>query len=842
MRRLISPLACCLAFAFFSGCEDKPAPDKGPTSVATPKPADASGASPSSSDTNTPAESKADPGAKPQAEAKSAAESQPAPKPLEVDPLDWANWRGPEQDRISRETGLIDTWDPEEKDKAKSHVLWTNDEAGGRCTPIVMRGKLYTIVRYKPGTRYEQEQLLCLDAATGKEIWRTTHNMFLTDCPAERIGWASPVGDPTTGRVYAYGSNCLMRCCDGDTGKVIWERSLAEQFGFLSTFGGRANYPIVFDDLVIVSAVETGWGDRSTPAHRFLALDKNTGEVRWANKGTTEKPEDTTFGTPTVKVVDGQMQLIDGSSDGSVWSFQPRTGAALWFYHMSRRGLSCSPFVAGDNVYEAQNEENLDNSTQGMVAEFSAKRHAADSSKPEDLTKTNTVWKHPGLMLNKSTQSSAVVVDGRLYCSDNGSNFYVLNATDGKVVKKEKLIGSETVGSPLYADGKIYLCSTSGWHVFRPTAKGMDVVQKLRMEHEDEILGSPIVSHGRIYLPTLARIYCLGTEDQKPAAAPIPEATAEQPVAADDKPATVQVVPGVVLLNSGEKQQFRARLYNERGQFLREGDAKFSVAGPGKIDEASGLYQAPDGSEHTAATVTAMVGEVSGQARVRVTPPLPWKFDFQKTPLVANPKNPKLLEGLAPITWVGLRYRHVVRVPDGLDGRKVLVKVNTIPKGTRSQGWMGSDRMHDYTIQSDVRATSNQKNNPAGGMADVGLIAQRYTMVLMGSDQQLQIRYWPTQVATQFSKTIPFNWKPDVWYSMKFRAGMEGEKAVLKGKVWPRDEKEPDAWTIEADDDMPNTEGSPGLAGDTSNKGEFYYDNIQIYSNDAPPLAAAENK
>ena len=126
------------------------------------------------------------------------------------------------------------------------------------------------------------------------------------------------------------------------------------------------------------------------PAHRFLALDKNTGEVRWFNKGTTERPEDTTFSTPTVKVVDGQTQLIEGSSDGSVWGFQPRTGEPLWFYHMSRRGLSCSPFVSGETIYMAQNEENLDNNTQGMLTAFTVRSvHApAVLASPEDFTKT----------------------------------------------------------------------------------------------------------------------------------------------------------------------------------------------------------------------------------------------------------------------------------------------------------------------------------------------------------------------------------------------------------------------------------------------------------------------
>ena len=199
-------------------------------------------------------------------------------------------------------------------------------------------------------------------------------------------------------------------------------------------------------------------------------------------------------------------------------------------------------------------------------------------------------------------------------------------------------------------------------------------------------------------------------------------------------------------------------------------------------------------------------------------------------------RNPACWKGWRAVTWVGLRYRHVIRALPDADGRKVMVKINTIPKGTRSQGWMGSDHLHDYTIQADVQATTNRKDNPPGGLARTSYSSPSVIpLVLMGADQQLQIRYWPPQVATQFSKTVDFDWKPDVWYTMKFRAGMEGDKAVLKGKIWPRDEKEPEAWTIETDDDMPNVEGSPGLAGDTSNKGEFYLDNIQVCLRTPPP-------
>ena len=66
---------------------------------------------------------------------------------------------------------------------------------------------------------------------------------------------------------------------DGDTGKIVWSIPLHEQMGLLSTYGGRTNYPIIFEDLVILGSVVIGWGDMATPAHRFIGFDKATGQI-----------------------------------------------------------------------------------------------------------------------------------------------------------------------------------------------------------------------------------------------------------------------------------------------------------------------------------------------------------------------------------------------------------------------------------------------------------------------------------------------------------------------------------------------------------------------------------
>ena len=263
------------------------------------------------------------------------------------DPLDWPNWRGPRQDRISLETGLADDWNP--RGGEGSNVVWKRSDLGGISSPIVLNGKLYTIVRNNPGTAEEGEKVVCVDAATGENIWESAFNVYLSDVPDTRVGWSSCVGDPETGNIYALGVCGHFQCLDGETGKTLWSHSLHEQYGLLSTYGGRTNVPVLFEDLVIISAVVIGWGDMAKPAHRFLAFDKKTGQLIWFT-GTRLLPYDTTYSTPTVAVIGGQASLVFGSGDGAVWGLQPRTGKGIWKYQFSRRGLNVSPLVSGDRV------------------------------------------------------------------------------------------------------------------------------------------------------------------------------------------------------------------------------------------------------------------------------------------------------------------------------------------------------------------------------------------------------------------------------------------------------------------------------------------------------------
>jgi hypothetical protein len=248
-------------------------------------------------------------------------------------------------------------------------------------------------------------------------------------------------------------------------------------------------------------------------------------------------------------------------------------------------------------------------------------------------------------------------------------------------------------------------------------------------------------------------------------------------------------------------------VYNAAGRYLKSVPASFELKGPGKISP-EGVFQSPKDGKHSATFITATVDGMKSTARARTMPPLPWKFDFADKQI--------------PLTWIGAAYRHQ---PREVDGNDMLVKVTTIPKGTRSQCWIGLPDLHDYTVQAEVRGAVKGDKMP-----DIGLIAQRYTLDMMGEAQQLQIRSWTPQLELRFAKTVPFKWQPDTWYNLKFQVSNQDGKAVTRGKVWPRGEKEPAAWAIEAADETPNTVGSPGLFGNASNA-EIFIDNLTVTPN-----------
>jgi hypothetical protein len=136
---------------------------------------------------------------------------------------------------------------------------------------------------------------------------------------------------------------------------------------------------------------------------------------------------------------------------------------------------------------------------------------------------------------------------------------------------------------------------------------------------------------------------------------------------------------------------------------------------------------------------------------------------------------------------------------------------------------MGLPHTAGYTIEADIRSATRRRQQ-----GDIGLINQRYALVLFGNAQKLELQPW--QPATPMTVTVPFKWQPDVWYRMKLHAeNLPDGTTKVQGKVWPKADAEPASWTIEKIDKIPHREGSPGLYADAST--DLFFDNIMVKKN-----------
>src|SRR5919112_1315396 len=105
-----------------------------------------------------------------------------------------------------------------------------------------------------------QERLVAVDAETGKVVWERRFSIYLSDVPQHRSAWASPAVDPETGNIYIMTVGAQLVCVSPD-GKVLWDRSLPEEYGAVTTHGGRTMSPMIEGDQVVLNALILAWGD-----------------------------------------------------------------------------------------------------------------------------------------------------------------------------------------------------------------------------------------------------------------------------------------------------------------------------------------------------------------------------------------------------------------------------------------------------------------------------------------------------------------------------------------------------------------------------------------------------
>ena len=404
-----------------------------------------------------------------------------------------------------------------------------------------------------------------------------------------------------------------------------------------------------------------------------------------------------------------------------------------------------------------------------------------------------------------------------MYQIENGSRLKAFDLETGRELWRLPL-GTVQKAPLVLADGKLYVGTESGkFFIVRPGADKGEVLSEVRAaaQQEQRAAGGGHArtdsrGRGRVPRPRLLRLERRGLRHRTADREGGDRVRRRPPVEkGDGAPAWVQVTPTELVLKPGQTVKLHARVFDAKGRFLREEPATWSLQGlKGTVTDGN-FVVAADPIEQ-AGTIKATVGAVSGEARARVVHPLPWTETFES-----------YADAAVPPGWINAvagKYSVVT-----LDGQKVLQKAPDESIFQRGRLFMGPVDWSNYTIEADVRVATRRRQ-----MGDIGITAQRYTLVLYGNSQQLKLEPWEPEI--QRTVTVPFAWKADAWYHLKLRVENTADgKVRARGKAWPTGEAEPAAWMIDKVDPIGNRQGAPGVFAFA----QFgaYLDNLKIVAN-----------
>ncbi|HEV8318954.1 MAG TPA: PQQ-binding-like beta-propeller repeat protein [Vicinamibacterales bacterium] len=325
----------------------------------------------------------------------------------------WYQWRGPNRDGHSAETGLLKEWPSQGPPR-----VWSTTGAGiGYSSFSASGGRLYTL-----GVRGKTEFVIAFDEATGKRLWETSNGQRFDNEQGD-----GPRSTPTVDgdQIYALGASGDLSCLDATTGKVVWTRNLLREFGGDNAPYGISESPLVTGDRVLVNA--------GGPKASVVALNKATGATLWRSQG-----DEAGYSSAVLAQVGGSQQAIFFTARRAL-GVDVRDGKLLWSYPRVSNTTAniATPVVNGTRVFLSS-----DYGTGAALLELSP-------SGAREVYFTREMRNH---------HSSSVLVGDYLY-GFSSSILTAMRFSDGSVAWRDRSVGK---GSVIYADQRLYLFSENG--------------------------------------------------------------------------------------------------------------------------------------------------------------------------------------------------------------------------------------------------------------------------------------------------------------------------------------------------------------------------------------------
>ncbi len=332
-------------------------------------------------------------------------------------PAEWFQWRGPDRDGISPETGLLQDWP-----KAGPPQAWRTSGAGnGYSSFSSSGGRLYTL-----GARAGNEYVMAFDRATGKKLWE-----HLNGRRYENDRGDGPRSTPTVegDRLYVLGGSGDLTCLENATGKRIWSINLIQKFGGRNPYWGYSESPLIVGDRILVNA--------GGPRASIVAIAKADGATLWQNHA-----DEAGYSSPMLMRTGSLNQVIFFTGSRTM-AVDPRDGRLLWSYNKAANGTAniATPIVRGTRVFVS--------SDYGTGAALLDIRAAGNLASANEVYFTRDMRNH---------HASSVLIEDHVY-GFSSSILTALKFDTGAMAWRDRSIGK---GSLIFADRRLYLYSESG--------------------------------------------------------------------------------------------------------------------------------------------------------------------------------------------------------------------------------------------------------------------------------------------------------------------------------------------------------------------------------------------
>jgi outer membrane protein assembly factor BamB len=397
----------------------------------------------------------------------------------------WPQWRGPQLNGTSGETGLPIKW------TAQSNVAWKLPlpEWSG-ATPIVWGDSIFLNV-----AQGSTLSLWCVDRRGPTVLWKAPLGGGNHQERKQNMSSPSPVTDGT--RVYAMTGTGVLKGFDFK-GKELWARDIQREYGRFGLQWGYASSPLLHDDALFVQVLHGMFTDE--PSY-LLRIDKLTGKTVWRVERPTdaisESPD--AYTTPALVQIGTATEVVVSGGD-VVTGHDPATGKELW----RLKGLNptndpnyrivASPVVAGGLIIAP--------SRQGPVI-------AIRPGGRGDVSQSHKAWQ-----FSRGPDVPTPVSDGThtFIVTDNGI-VYALNAKTGALVWGPTRLKNGTYSaSPILADGRVYVTNEEGLTSVFAAGPEFEVLAENPLN--DYTLSSPAVSQGQIFMRTSSHLFAIGTRKQ----------------------------------------------------------------------------------------------------------------------------------------------------------------------------------------------------------------------------------------------------------------------------------------------------------------------------------------